>query len=167
MRRAVLAVLIVASVPAASSLAQTDAAPTRKPGWWEQQLVISGPTPEPIHQTLHICTDPSIDKVQSPLGVNMNGNGCPPVKIARTAAGWTVSGMCDTGQMKISADATATGDFNDRYHVDAVVHMDPPPAPQAAEVKIAMDARWVGQCPAGKKSGDIEVETNVAPKAAN
>ena len=164
MRLAVLAVLFAAVAPMASSLAQTDAGPARKPGWWEQQLVISGPTPEPIHQTMRICTDATVDKVQSPLGVNMNGGGCPQPKVARTATGWTVSGACDTGTMKISADASATGDFSDRYHVDAVVRMDPPPAPQAAEVKIAMDARWVGQCPAGKKPGDVETETSVAPK---
>jgi len=114
---------------------------------------------------MHLCTDPAIDKVQSPLGVNMNGGGCAP-KVTRTATGWTVAGVCDTGQMKITADAVATGDFNERYHVDIVTHMDPPPAPTAAEVKIAMDARWVGECPAGKKPGDVVMEANVAPKPA-
>lgn len=165
MRRVILPVLFAALVPAASSLAQTDDRPTRKPGWWEQQMVISGPTPEPIRQTMHICTDAAVDKVQSPLGVNMGGSSCPAVKVGRTAGGWTISGSCDTGTMKVSADAVATGDFNDRYHVDAEVKMDPPPAPQAADVKVAMDARWVGECPAGKKPGDIEMETNVAPGA--
>lgn len=166
MRRAVLPVLVAAIVPAASSLAQTSDEPVRKPGWWEMQLLISGPTPQPIRQTMHICTDPAVDKVRSPLGVNMNGGSCPPTRITRTAAGWTISGSCDTGTMKVSAVGVATGDFNDRYHVDIVTHMDPPPAPQAGEVKVGIDARWVGQCPADKKPGDIEIvtRTNVAPK---
>ena len=168
MRLVTLAVAAAALLPAASSLAQTDASLARKPGWWEMQLLISGPTPEPIHQTMHVCTDAGVDKVQSPLGVNMNaGGGCGAgAKVVRTATGWTVSGSCDTGQMKITADAVATGDFNDRYHVDIVTHMDPPPAPEAATVKIAMDARWVGQCPDGKKPGDVEMATAAigAPK---
>jgi hypothetical protein len=50
----------------------------------------------------------------------------------------------------------ATGDLNDRYHVDIDTHLDPPPAPQAAEVKIGLDARWVGECPAGVKPGDTD-----------
>jgi hypothetical protein len=168
MRRAALALLVAAAVaPSASSLAQTDAPPTRKPGWWEMQVAISGPTPEPIHQTVHLCTDAEYDKRQSPFGVNMNGNGCEPMKQARTATGWTVSGACNTGQMKITANAVATGDLNDRYHVDIDTRLDPPPAPNAAQVKLAMDARWVGECPAGMKPGDNDRSTPpAAPPAA-
>jgi hypothetical protein len=34
------------------------------------------------------------------------------------------------------------------------------------EMKMAMDARWVGECPAGKKPGDVDMNMsmNVAPK---
>jgi hypothetical protein len=158
MRRAALALLAaVALAPAASSLAQDQAQPTRKPGWWELQLLVSGPTPQPIRQTVYMCTDAESDKRQSPLGVNMNGGGCPPPKITHMSDHWMLSAACDTGKMKISADAVANGDFNDRYHVDIVTRMDPPPAPEAAEVKIGMDARWVGECPAGKKPGDTDI----------
>jgi hypothetical protein len=157
-------VLVVLSLaPAASSQAQTDAGPARKPGWWEMQLTLTGPTPTPAHQTVHLCTDAAVDKVQSPLGVNMNSPACPPPKIARTATGWTVAGSCNTGQMTITANAVATGDFNDRYHVDIDTRLDPPPAPQAAEIKIAMDAHWVGECPAGKKPGDVESSGQIGP----
>jgi len=155
MRRIVLAAAAAALAPAGSSLAQDDAGPARKPGWWEMQLVITGPAPEPIHQTRHVCTDAAFDKVDSPLGVDMSGTGCRP-KVARTAAGWSASGVCDTGTMKVSADAMATGDFNDRYHVDIDIRMDPPPQPQVAELKIGVDARWIGECPAGKKPGDTD-----------
>jgi hypothetical protein len=42
-RRAALASPAAAALmPAASSLAQDDAVPSRKPGWWEMQLLISG-----------------------------------------------------------------------------------------------------------------------------
>jgi hypothetical protein len=169
MRRFVPGLLAIAALaPTASSLAQDQAQPSRKPGWWEMQAAISGPTPEPIRQTLHVCTDAEVDKKQSPFGVDMSGGGCQPMKVARTATGWTISGACDTGQMKITADAVATGDLNDRYHVDIVSHLDPPPAPQAAEVKVAIDAHWVGQCPADKKPGDIEgLPTGGAPPPAN
>jgi hypothetical protein len=165
MRRAILPVLAAAAaIPAASSLAQDAASPIiRKPGWWEMQVVVTGPTPEPIHQTQHVCTDAESDKRQSPFGVNMNGGGCPAPKITRTSDRWVVSGACDTGVMKITADAVATGDLNDRYHADITVHMDPPPQPQAAEVRIGLVARWVGQCPADKKPGDVEISPSAPP----
>jgi len=168
MRRFVPGLLAVAAlIPTASSLAQDEGRPTRKPGWWEMQVVITGPTPEPIRQTQHICTDAEVDKRQSPFGVNMNGPSCPTPKITRMTDHWMVSGACDTGAMKISADAVASGDLNDRYHADIAVHMDPPPAPQAGEVHIAMDAHWVGQCPADKKPGDFEVAASAtAPPPA-
>lgn len=166
MRRSVLALLAAAALaPSASSLAQDEAPPTRKPGWWEMQLVIAGPTPQPIHQTRHLCTDPAFDKVDSPLGVNMNGGGCQP-KVTRTAAGWSASGACNTGTMTVSADAVATGDFNDRYHVDIDIRMDPPPQPQVAELKIGVDAHWVGECPAGTKPGDTDNPPSAGPAPA-
>ena len=64
--------------------------------------------------------------------------------------------------MKIRANGVANGDFNSRYHADIVVQMDPPPAPGAAEVKVGLDARWVGECPSGKKPGDVETENSAA-----
>lgn len=167
MRRAALALLAAAALmPGAASLAQDEAAPSRKPGWWEMQLVVSGPTPEPIRQTQRICTDAEVDKRASPFGVNMNSPGCPAAKVTRMADHWTVSGACDTGAMKVSADAVATGDLDDRYHVDIVVHMDPPPAPEAAEVRIGMDAHWLGQCPADKTPGQVEIVSGAGPAPA-
>ncbi|HEY4031523.1 MAG TPA: DUF3617 family protein [Caulobacteraceae bacterium] len=159
MRRVILLALLAAVLaPAASSLAQDEAAPSRRPGWWELQMVISGPTSEPTRQTRRMCTDAAFDKIDSPLGVNMRGNGCAPLSTSRTATGWTTWGACDTGQMKIRANGVVNGDLNDRYHADIVVEMDPPPDPKAAKVLIAIDARWLGECPAGRKPGDVETD---------
>jgi hypothetical protein len=167
MRRATLSVLAAAALfPAATSLAQDESPPARKPGWWEMRMLISGPTPQPIEQIMRICTDAAVDKRQSPFGVNMNGPGCPAPKITRMADHWMVSGACNQGAMKITADAVATGALDDRYHVDIDTHLDPPPAPNAAEVKIGIDARWLGECPAGKMPGDVDMGAGaIAPPA--
>jgi hypothetical protein len=156
------AVAAVALASSASTHAQTEAGPTRKPGWWEMQYVVvgasafgTGTADNPVHHTTHICTTPEIDKVSSPLDVNTTASACT-TRTARTATGWTVSGVCDPPQMRITGDAVATGDLNDRYHVDVVWRMVPPPSPSTAEIKIGIDARWVGECPAGKKPGDTE-----------
>jgi hypothetical protein len=44
--------------------------------------------------------------------------------------------------------------------------MDPPPDPKAAKVQIAIDARWQGECPPGRKPGDVETDGNGPPQAA-
>ena len=165
MRREIFPLLAVAAlIPIAGSKAQNAAAPSRKPGWWEMQLVISGATPEPIHQTQRICTNAEVDKRESPFGVNMSGPDCPAPTITRMSDHWMVSGACRAGTSNISADATATGDLNDRYHADIAVHMNPPPQPGASEIHIGMDARWLGQCPADKQPGQVEMVANDAPK---
>jgi hypothetical protein len=159
MRQAALAILVAAALaPVASSLAQDENQPIRKPGWWEMQLVIvgasaygAGTTREPVHATFHICADPEVDKAHSPFGVNMSGRACQS-KTVRTATGWTVSGSCLGG--KITGTSVVTGDLNDRYHVDVVFHMDPSVGPETTETTIGADARWVGQCPADMKPGE-------------
>ena len=69
--------------------------------------------------------------------------------------------------MTVATQGRASGDFSSRYHVDLTTRLTPPPAPQAAEVRTAIDATWLGACPADKKPGDMEMnlETNVAPEA--
>jgi hypothetical protein len=110
----------------------------------------TGTTREPIHTTYHLCTDAEFDKAHSPFGMNLRAPGCQ-MNTDRSATGWTVSGSCVGG--KITAKAAATGDLNDRYHVDLFNHMDPSIGPETTETRIGADARWVGRCPAGKKPG--------------
>lgn len=163
----VITVLLAAAVltPSASSLAQTDGPPQRKPGWWEMRITMAGPTPTPVHQTMRLCTDPSIEKTQSPFGVN-SGTQCPKPEVTRTPTGWRISSTCAMGAMTVSTTGAASGDFDNRYHVDLVTRMRPPPTPQTGEMKIGMDAVWLGSCPAGKKPGDVEMtmNMNVAPR---
>lgn len=167
MRTRVRLALLVAGVAAipALSLGADSAMPVRKPGWWELNLTIEGPTPQPLRQTVHMCTDAAVDQVQTPFGIH-TGKTCPPIQVSRTAEGWTFSETCVLGQTTVSAEGRARGDFSSSYHVDLTTRMNPPPVPQAAEIRMAMDAKRLGECPADKKPGDIETTTqgNVAPQ---
>lgn len=163
--RLALAASCAAAIPALCLGADT-AMPERKPGWWEMNVTVAGPTPQPIHQTVHICTDAAVDQVQTPVGIH-TGKQCPPVQAARTPDGWTFQATCVLGRTTISTQGRASGDFGSRYHVDLTTRLNPPPMPQVAEVRSAIDATWLGACPAGKKPGDMDtsVQTNVAPNA--
>jgi hypothetical protein len=157
-----LAALAVGS----AALAGT-ATPERRAGWWEMQVTTSGALPSPAHQVVHICTDPSIDHLQSPFGIH-GGGACPPPQVERTSAGWSIASSCVVGGMTVATSGYAAGDLNSRYHVDLVTRMTPPPKPQMDELHIGIDARWLGPCPKGKKPGDVDVamSTNIAPQGA-
>ena len=94
-------------------------------------------------------------------------HGCAPIHVSRTPDGWTIAASCVAGQTTVSTQGRASGDFGSRYHVDLTTRLTPAPTPQAAEVRTAIDAKWLGACPAGKKPGDMEMnlQTNVAPQA--
>jgi hypothetical protein len=163
-----LAVVVAASAaevtkPDPASAAVGSAIPTRKPGWWEMNMSVKGPAPSPARQTLHICTDPQIDQLQTPFGVHTGR--CPPLQVTRTPQGWDFSGACRVAGANASTTGRAAGDLASRYHVDLVTTVDPPPVPQAARTEISIDAAWLGQCPAGKKPGDVDMtmQTSVAP----
>jgi hypothetical protein len=140
--------------------------PVRKPGWWELSLTVQGPAPQPIHTTARICTDAAVDQVQTPVGIN-TGKVCPAVQIARAPDGWTFEHTCAVGHTSISTQGRASGDFSASYHVDLTTRISPAPTPQTAEIRTAIDAKWLGACPADKKPGDVEVttETNAAAPA--
>lgn len=161
---ALLVGLSLAALPTLSHTATTPV-PVRKPGWWEMDLNIQGPTPSPIRQKMRICTDAEIDRVQTPFGIH-TGASCPPVAISKTADGWAFQENCALKGMTLSTSGRASGDFDSHYHVDLVTHITPAPAPQAAETRIAIDATRLGQCPDSKKPGDVEMsmQTSIAPQ---
>lgn len=163
--RLALAASCAAAIPALC-LGADSAMPVRKPGWWELNMTLQGPTPQPVHQTARLCTDAAVDQVQTPVGIH-TGRNCPAIQVSRTPDGWTFAETCVLGQTTISTQGRASGDFSSRYHVELTTRLTPPPVPQAAEIRTAIDAKWLGACPADKKPGDLEMtsETNVAPQA--
>jgi len=166
--RLALAALCAAVIPAlclAEDSAQDSGMPQRKPGWWELNLTVEGPTPQPVHQTVRMCTDAAVDQVQTPVGIHP-GKTCPPIAISHDSDAWTFSETCVMGKTTVATEGRAKGDFSASYHVDLKTRLSPPPLPQMGEIRTAIDAKWLGACPADKKPGDVEatVTANVAPQ---
>lgn len=159
---ALLLIGFASFAPAAFSQTSPSQTPNRKAGWWEMKMNIKESTGQVRPMVIHICTDPKVDRIQSPFGIH-NGKQCPPAQISKTASGWSIHSACTARSMKVVTDGTATGDLKSHYSVDLVTRMTPPPQPDLGEVKIHIDAKWLGACPAGKKPGQLELQTNVAP----
>jgi hypothetical protein len=153
--RLALAASCAAAIPALGMAADTEF-PARKPGWWELDMTTQMSSgAQPVRQTVHLCTNPAVDKVQTPVGVRVEKR-CQPLQVSRTSGGWSFTQTCVMGRRTTTSQGQVRGDFNSRYHVDMTMRMTPAPIPQAAEVRTTMDAKWLGACPAGKKPGDVE-----------
>lgn len=154
--RLALAASCAAAIPALGLAADSEF-PARKPGWWEIDMTTQAASgAQPVRQTVHLCTNPAVDKEQTPVGVRVE-KSCPPLQVSRTSGGWSFAQTCVImGRTTAKSQGRVRGDFNSRYHVDMTTRMTPAPTPQAAEVRTTMDAKWLGACPAGKKPGDVE-----------
>ena len=141
------------------------ATPERKPGWWRLEIATQTGMPRPMRQTVHLCTDPSIDRVQTPFGVH-TGPGCPPNRVSRAGNGWDIAASCQVGAMAMTTQGHLTGDLASAYHVDLDVRMQPPPTPRMGDVHVAMDAHREGACPAGKKPGDLDLNMSMSVAGA-
>jgi len=162
----IVAVALALGLLASAAASQTPSPdhPVRKPGWWEIRMSVAGAAPRPQQLTMRLCTDPEIEKVQPAFGVHM-GKACPPMQITPTAVGWDIHAACQDHGTSVAADGHASGDLSSHYVVDVDSRIVPPPAPGVTDMKIHMDATWIGPCPAGKRPGDLETTTNVAPPA--
>ena len=160
------------SFPAAVSLALVQAAaaapsavPERRPGWWRLEIATQTGAPQPMRQTVHLCTDPSIDRVQTPFGVH-TGRGCPPNRVSRAGDGWDIAASCQVGAMAVTTQGHLTGDLASAYRVVLTVRMQPPPTPQTGEIHVTMDARREGACPADKRPGDLDLSMHTSEAGA-
>ena len=95
-----------ALILAGAALAQPQPdGPMRKPGWWEMQATLTGPTPQPMRQTIHICTDAQVERAQNPFGVR-NPPNCPQKLATRAGMGLCQGRTCRRLVSRIIAEET-------------------------------------------------------------
>jgi hypothetical protein len=85
---------------------------------------------------------------------------CSKTAMSRGLDGsWSFSSVCNVGAGgKTTTSGVITGDFNSKYEMTAESTTEGASAPQMnGPHKMAMEAVWVGPCPAGFKPGDMEL----------
>ena len=126
--------------------------------------------PIAMTQTMSICTDAETEKTHGPFANDMQQRGdCTPEAVSPApGGGWAYSLTCKIGQTTMETSGVAKGDFESGYHVDSVTRMSPAPLPMMAEAHLTMDAKYLGQCPAGRVPGDMVMANgkvmNIKPK---
>ena len=148
--------LDVAALGGALALAAASAAavdfPTLKAGLWESQVAREGGPQKAA--PMKMCTDASLQKEMMDAGMGQMKELCAKNEIRREGNRMYGSAECRFGEstMKSTSVTTFTGDT--AYHIDIKATYDPPLAGKASG-NTAIDAKWIGPCPAGMQAGDV------------
>jgi hypothetical protein len=137
----------LASVPA-----RADDLPTRKAGLWEMKINKAGSViPE---MTMQQCTDETTDKDMinsvSPLAKQI----CSKQEVQKTATGYVTDSVCSVAGVSMTSHSEMTGDFTSAYSVSTKSHLDKGPD-NLRDTTTKIDAKYLGDCKAGQKPGDI------------
>ena len=132
--------------------ASADELPLRKAGLWEMKITkVGSQLPE---MTMQHCTDPSTDKDMansvSPLAKQI----CTKQETVKTATGFVSDSVCTVAGVSMTSHSDITGDFNSAYSVTTKAHMDKGPE-QLRDTTTRIDAKWLGDCKADQRPGDI------------
>lgn len=146
----VLMTSVVSLVAAPASAVEL---PVRKAGLWELKMVMAGSAVPAM--TMQHCTDESVDRQMSAAYGPSQANMCSKNDIQKTAAGFVVDSVCNTGGMATTTHAEIGGDFNSAYTVKVATKMSGGPAGMPHDANMTLEAKWLGACTAGMKPGDI------------
>src|SRR5215475_2887598 len=129
-----------------------DELPLRKPGLWEMKIVkVGSQLPE---LTMQHCTDATTDKDMansvSPLAKQI----CTKQETVKTATGFVSDSVCTVSGVTMTSHSDITGHFNSAYSVTTKAHTDKGPE-QLRDTTTRIDAKWLGDCKADQKAGDI------------
>jgi len=132
--------------------ASAEELPLRKAGLWEMKITkVGSQLPE---LTMQHCTDATTDKAMansvSPLAKQI----CTKQETVKTATGYVSDSVCTVGGVSMTSHSEITGDFNSAYSVTTKAHTDKGPE-QLRDTTTRIDAKWLGDCKADQKPGDI------------
>jgi hypothetical protein len=130
--------------------------PVLKSGLWELSRSTSQ-QPETKRVT-EMCLDESVQAEMREFGLGVAKELCS--KSDRRVEGnrLTMDAVCKLGATTMTAHSVMTFSGNTAYHTEGRATYDPPMA-NMSESKSSIDAKRVGECPAGQQPGDITLES--------
>lgn len=114
------------------------------PGLWEHTLGGGGAS-----FTLRTCIGPP-EADDDPFGLEDDDRECSSKDIRRVPGGLSVRAVCMTEDGEVTSTGTITGDLRSNYAIAMTVTPQNNPA---AQMQMQMQARRLGECPAGVAPG--------------
>ena len=123
--------------------------PKRKAGLWETKTQV------PMMNTTLTskeCVSPEVDKQM--LSVNKKGMSDCTTDTSKSGNSYIMNAKCKSQGMDITANTVLSGNFNSSYKGTVTTTMVGGPM-QLPPQKISLTAKYIGDCPADMKPGDI------------
>jgi hypothetical protein len=131
--------------------ARADELPLRKPGLWEMKIVKTGSLVP--NMTMQHCTDASTDKDMANTVSPVAKQICTKQEVQKTATGYIADSVCSVAGVSMTSHSDITGDFDSAYTLVTTSHLDK--GPSAIRDTTRIEAKWLGDCKAGQKPGDV------------
>jgi len=142
-----------------STLVQADdSLPHRKPGLWEVTMQMPDlPSMSGGGLKSSECIDEKTDEAmqkKAMSGGEHGGETCRQTSLKRSGNTVDIVADCTSAEGKSHVVSHYSGDMQGSYGGDSVVTFDPPRNGRK-EMRMGMQAKYAGACPAGMKPGDI------------
>ncbi|MET0272254.1 MAG: DUF3617 family protein [Phenylobacterium sp.] len=126
------------------------AQPMPKAGLWEL-TVTAAALPEATK--MQVCVgEPTPGS--NPFTPPQPNQTCAKNNVVRTAGGYAIDMECASSGMTMAIKGDVTGDFSSAYRVDMTTTLSGANVPAGQPpIKSAVDAKYVGACPAGMTPG--------------
>lgn len=131
---------------------ETASMPAPQPGLW-QQTVSAAQMPQPT--TMKICIGETAPG-SNPFNTPQQGVTCSENSVKSAPGGAEFHAVCNAQGMTVTSDGKVSGDMRTAYKVDITTKTTGPNVPPAmAEMKMTIDAKRLGDCPAGTAPNTI------------
>lgn len=121
----------------------------RKPGLWEIKTETNGQAVPPMKN----CIDEATDLQMQEMGNDM-AKDCTKKEMKKSGDTYTMESDCNYGGSNIRSHGTFKGDFNSNYQGEFTSTYNPPMM-GIKEGSTKISAKWLGNCEAGMKPGDV------------
>lgn len=145
-----ISALVSGIIPLTIPLAHANDLPDIRPGLWTHETTVDG---KPEGVVKHCIDKNSITQLLN-AGTKMMGKSCDKPVFKKNASTFNSSVKCNLGVSRMTASSTMTGDFQSAYSFESVTSFNPPMMGKSTSVSKG-SAKWVGECPADMKPGDI------------
>lgn len=143
--------------------------PQRTPGLWEIRVTPPSRPPRRARPVVtHECTAPEVD-AQMLLAIAPGHEGCALPDVRRAGAEWRVQSSCEVHGNRIDTRFTLAGDFVHGYAGTFVVRYPdacPPASPDCRDEK-EFRARYLGECPADLRPGEMRLPNGIVVHVAH
>lgn len=124
--------------------------PKRKSGLWEINSKMEG---MPSMGAIQQCIDQNTDDLMQQRAKKEKPN-CSVMNVKPQRNKVTMHSVCKLESTTATTDAVFIGDFDSAYKGDMNTRYNPP-MHGVSELKMTVEAKWLGPCKPGQKPGDI------------